>query len=82
MRIKTKYTYTDVHGNEISVRLVLESGYRDSLTKEEKVSYIQSLAELIGAIEPHQTLSTMEPASEEEEAFWEAVDKEDDDEGN
>jgi len=73
MRIKTKYTYTDVHGNDISVRLVLDSEYRDSLTKEEKMSYIQSLAELIGAIEPHQTLSTMEPATSEEEAYWDNI---------
>lgn len=73
MRIKTKYTYIDVHGNDISVRLVLDSSYRDSLTKEEKMSYIQSLAELIGAIEPHQTLSTMEPMSLEEEEFWEMM---------
>ena len=74
MRIKTKYTYTDVNGNDISVRLVLDSEWdRDSLTKEEKMSYIQSLAELIGAIEPHQTLSTMEPMSLEEEEFWEMM---------
>lgn len=74
MRIKTKYTYTDINGNDISVRLVLDSEWdRDSLTKEEKMSYIQSLAELIGAIEPHQTLSTMEPMSFEEEEFWEKM---------
>ena len=77
MIIKTKYTYTDVNGNDISVRLVLDSEWdRDSLTKEEKMSYIQSLAELIGAIEPHQTLSTMEPATSEEAQFWEECDVE------
>lgn len=74
MRIKSEYSYTDVRGNMVTAELVKVFEVT-AASREMKMKYIQSLAELIGAIEPHQVLTTINPASEEEEEFWEAVDE-------
>lgn len=74
MRIKSEYSYTDIRGNNVTAELV-KIFEVTSASREMKMKYVQSLAELIGAIEPHQTLTTMEPMSIEEEGFWNEIDK-------
>ena len=76
MRIKTKYTYEASSGNTVTTVLVKDSDYMQLISKENRMKYIQDLAHIIGAIEPHQTLTTMEPASSEEAQFWEECDVE------
>lgn len=64
-----KYTYTDARGNEVEAKLV-KSFEVTTPSREMKMKYVQSLAELIGAIEPHQTLTVINPPTEDEEQFW------------
>lgn len=75
MRIKSEYSYTDIRGNSVTAELVKIFEVTQA-TREMKMKYIRSLAELIGAIEPHQTLTTIEPATSEEAQFWEECDVE------
>jgi len=69
MRIKSEYSYTDVRGNMVTAELVKVFEVT-AASREMKMKYIQSLAELIGAIEPHQTLTVINPPTDEEEQFW------------
>ena len=79
MRIKSEYSYTDIRGNQVTAELV-KIFEVTAASREMKMKYVQSLAELIGAIEPHQILTTMEPATEEEEQFWNEVQAREDEE--